>query len=202
MSNPLLITDTDTQKRRLCKCTSICTTYNPETRAYEGDGHWLPDQTFRDHCDLERFRRKEEENNRRPPLLFAFTDLATKIQTIADELDWLGSLPIVCPSNSLVFRQEKDGVAVATLDEYAKANRVFFEVQSCLHYLFTAAHGMPPCDDRDEVAGWLQDALQDLDALKWRQWHIRSGMIELMDGNNSGRANTRAVVINTGEYNV
>lgn len=202
MSNPLLIRDTVTCSGRLCKCTSFCTTHNPETQTYEGDGHWLPDQTFHDHRDFEKFKRNEEENSHHPPPLFVFTNLATKIQTISDELDWLGSLPIVCPSKSLVFQQEKAGVAVVTLDEYANANHVFFKVQSCLRYLFTTAQSMPLCDDRDEVAGRIQDALQDLDTLKCCQWHIQSGMIEVMHWNNPRCTNTRAAVINTGECNV
>lgn len=121
-----------------------------------------------------------------------------------DELDWLGSLPIISPSKSLVFRQEKDGVAPATLDDYAKANSIFFEVQSRLNFLFIAVQDMPPHDDVDEVAGRIQDALQELDALKCRQWLIRGGVINLKDWNNYHHAgdDLRAIVINTGEYKV
>lgn len=169
---------------------------------YEGDGHWLADQSFREHRDFERFKQKEEENSHHLPSMFVFNNHSTKLQTITDELDWLATLPVICPSKALLFRPQKNGTVAATLDGYARANRLFFEVQSRLHFLSTAVQDMPPCDDRDEVAGRIQDALQDLDALKWRQWHTRGGTINLTRRDCDGGTIAKAVAIDTGEYMV
>lgn len=168
---------------------------------YEGDGQWLPKSTYQKHQDTDALRRKQEENSRHPAPLFVFMDAKTKLQTIMDELDWLGSLPITSPLKPLVFREEQEGVGPGTLDDYAKANGIFFDVQSCLLFLFDDVKTMPPSDDGDSVAGQIQDALGELDTLKWRQWHCRGGTIQLADQRHPGNIIT-AIVVNTGEESI
>ena len=109
----------------LCKCKSHCTTYNPSTGLYEGEGHTLPRTTRYNHLKDDRtlvLGRHREPS--RPELSNTSTsrgayssldpiphllpeDISAKelseLQLITTELTLYGELPLTSPSTLLVF---------------------------------------------------------------------------------------------------
>ncbi|RDB18682.1 hypothetical protein Hypma_014671 [Hypsizygus marmoreus] len=117
------------QKKCICTCRSYCTTFNPSTGSYEGDGLPQSRATRDRHRKDDKVRAAQEEGSSRLPGRPGTTSRTSNpervvdpassntqqnfIQTLDDEVTWYSELPVTSHTAPLVFINDP-----VTLGEY------------------------------------------------------------------------------------
>lgn len=166
-----------------CTCQSFCTKFNKTTHRYEGPGNWIKESLKSAHSRADRMRRLEEEPMDQTAPNFNLIPV-NNVHQIRNETLWLLDVPAVFPHKPLVFVIQpaladfKDPEEIyhpsnskyLLLQGVAHANASYLFAETRLKFLAEILLQESASEERNDVAGFLQDSLMQFAHLKVSEW--------------------------------